>query len=98
MSKDIHETLKLLVEIARGDTGQCVKIRRFLLAWWNAEEQGGFDLTDLWALDEDLRQALVRVFAFVAENQVYPTELGLGEEFRRLCEIHARSRELSDAV
>jgi hypothetical protein len=24
----------------------------FLLAWWNASELGGFDLTEMWLLDD----------------------------------------------
>jgi hypothetical protein len=43
--------LERLIEMAQGDTGQSRIVANFLLAWWNAAECGGFDLTDVWAVD-----------------------------------------------
>jgi hypothetical protein len=34
-----------LLDVAERDTGQSGRVRNFLLAFWNAEECGGFDLT-----------------------------------------------------
>jgi hypothetical protein len=44
--------LERLIRIANRDTGQSRRVASFLLAWWNAEECGGFDLTDLWGIDD----------------------------------------------
>ena len=38
--------LERLIDIAQRDTGQSRRVADFLLAWWNAGECGGFDLTD----------------------------------------------------
>ena len=43
--------LDRLVTIAQSDTGQSARVANFLLAWWNAGDCGGVDLTDLWNVD-----------------------------------------------
>jgi hypothetical protein len=43
--------LQRLIQIAQDDTGQSRIVANFLLAWWNAGECGGFDLTDVWGVD-----------------------------------------------
>src|SRR5436309_13801285 len=45
------QSVARLVRIAMGDTGQCRRVADFLLAWHNAEENGGWDPTDLWNVD-----------------------------------------------
>jgi len=44
--QNIRAALDRLIQIAKGGTGQSRKVANFLLAWWNAEACGGFDLTD----------------------------------------------------
>jgi hypothetical protein len=41
------EALTRLIEIAQKDTGQSRRVADFLLAWHNAAENGGWDVTDL---------------------------------------------------
>jgi hypothetical protein len=55
--------------------------RNFLLAWWNAGDLGGFDLTEAWGLDEALREDLVTLFGFIARNKVYPSAFSFRFEF-----------------
>ena len=43
--------LERLLRIARQDTGQARRVADFLLAWHNAEENGGWNLVDLWSVD-----------------------------------------------
>lgn len=66
------ESLARLVKIAQGDTGQCRRVANFLLSWWNAETCGGFDMTDLWALDTEICHDMLRVFSLVASRREYP--------------------------
>lgn len=81
---DIQEPLKRLLAKAQGSTGQSKVCADYLLAWWNAADNGGFDLTDLWALDEDIAADCIAVFAWVAQNKDYPDDIGFGPEFERL--------------
>lgn len=81
MDTEIEEALLRLLEVAYRDTGQSRRVASFLLAWWNADTCGGFDLTNLWGLDQSLREDIVRVFAFVAFDQHYPDTLGWRQEF-----------------
>jgi hypothetical protein len=79
-----NEALERLIDIARGNTGQSGKVANFLLAWWNAEECGGFDLTDLWGVDASVAADMVAVFALVAARQHYPDTLGYGKQFEAI--------------
>lgn len=81
------EAIERLLSVARSDTGQSRKAASFLLAWWNGETCGGFDLTDLWGLDKDLNEAACQVFLFVASSQHYPGTLGYGPQFERIVAI-----------
>lgn len=79
-----NEALERLIDIARGNTGQSGKVANFLLAWWNAEECGGFDLTDLWGVDVAIAADMVAVFAMLAECRKYPDTLGYGKQFEAI--------------
>ncbi len=88
--------LERLMEVARADTHQARYAANFLLAWWNAGELGGFDLTDAWGLDEALREDLATLFGFIARNKVYPSAYSFRSEFEdlvRLWRPEALSRE-----
>lgn len=74
-----HEAIVRLWRIAKTDTGQARRVANFLLAWWNAEENGGFDLTDLWNVDDVTARDMVTVFAMVARVHSYPDTLGYDE-------------------
>jgi hypothetical protein len=78
------EAISRLLKIASGDTGQSGRAANFLLAWWNASRDGGFDLTDLWNVDQAIADDMVTVFNFVANFRVSPDSLGLGPEFEQL--------------
>jgi hypothetical protein len=43
--------LERLIAIAKRDTEQSRRVADFLLASWNSPNCGGFDLTNLWAVD-----------------------------------------------
>ena len=84
IAADQKAALERLIQIALGNTGQSSKVANFLLAWWNAEECGGFDLTDLWRVDTAIAADMVTVFAMVAERNHYPDTLGYGAGFEKL--------------
>jgi hypothetical protein len=81
---DGRAALERLLDIARGDTGQSRKVANFLLAWWNAGECGGFDLTDVWAVDTAIAVDMLRVFALLAACRQYPDALGYGKQFEAI--------------
>jgi hypothetical protein len=84
MASNAIAALERLVDVARGNTGQSGKVANFLLAWWNAGECGGFDLTDLWGVDASIAADMVSVFALVAERNKYPDTLGYGKQFEAI--------------
>jgi hypothetical protein len=73
MNSAPRTSLERLIRIARGDSGQCRVVANFLLAWWNAAEYGGFDLTDMLAVFEQLLHC-----------RRYPDSLGYGADFEAI--------------
>jgi hypothetical protein len=76
--------LERLIDIAQRDTGQSRIVANFLLAWWNAEECGGFDLTDVWGVDTSIAADMLRVFALIAERNRYPDTMGYRRQFEAI--------------
>jgi hypothetical protein len=96
-SLEQHAALQRLLAIAAGPTGQAARVANFLLAWWHADECGGFDLTDVWSLDLPIRVDVATVFALILTHQRYPDSLGYSPEFERVIaawrpDIAARAR------
>jgi hypothetical protein len=76
--------LSRLIRIAQGDTGQSRRVADFLLAWWNANSCGGFDLTTLWSVDPDIAVDMITVFALIARVNSYPDSLGYEVDFKAI--------------
>jgi hypothetical protein len=81
ISDNQRAALERLIRIGQGDTGQSRRVANFLLAWWNAEECGGFDLTDLWGVDSAIADDMLIVFGLLVHLNSYPDTLGYGKEF-----------------
>jgi hypothetical protein len=73
--------LERLIGHAQRDSGQSRRVADFLLAWWNAGSCGGFDLTTLWGLDDEIATDTVTLFGFIARHSIYPDGLGYEKEF-----------------
>lgn len=86
------QSLENLLKIARGDTGQSRRVADFLLAWWNASQCGGYDLTTAWGLDEDIMEDVCVVFRLGSRANSYPDTLGYGPQFEAL--VHEWRPEL----
>lgn len=84
LTKTQREALERLIKIAQGDTGQARRVADFLLAWWNAGECGGFDITAAWGVDTSIAADMVEVFALAVARNAYPDEYGYGPDFERI--------------
>jgi hypothetical protein len=82
VSSEQAAALERLLAIAARGTGQSCRVADFLLAWWNAGQCGGFDLTSLRALDSAIVADMTRVFAYIGHNRHYPDTLGYGAQFK----------------
>jgi hypothetical protein len=76
--------LNRLMAIAQNDTGQSKRVANFLLAWWNAGDCGGFDLTEPWGLDRAIADDILSVIQLIALRHSYPDTYGLGPQFEQL--------------
>jgi hypothetical protein len=84
MKFEEEAALNRLVAIARKDTGQSRRVAGFLLAWWNADDCGGFNLADLWSVDTSITEDMVTVFGCIARVRSYPDALGYREQFKSI--------------
>ena len=78
--------LARLVRLAQSDTGQSRVVANFLLAWWNAGENGGFDITDLWSLDSEIAQDVCAIFRLISIVRISIMALGYEDEINRIWE------------
>ena len=76
--------LERLLAHAQRDSGQSRIVADFLLAWWNADSCGGFDLTSLWTLDSAIVADMTVVFGLIARVNRYPDRMGYEAEFTNL--------------
>lgn len=91
------EALDRLIRIGLGNTGQSRRVANFLLAWWNATDHGGFDFTDLWNVDLEIAQDMLRVFALIANCRWYGDHYGMEDEFRKLVTMWRRPKRARKA-
>ena len=78
------EALARLIEIAQKDTGQSRRVADFLLAWHNAAENGGWDVTDLWNVDQSIADDMFTVLHLIRAEQRYPDDQGFKDEMQRI--------------
>ena len=83
-SNELIDALRRLIEIAHGNTGQCQYVSNFLLAWWNAGSCGGFDFTDMWAVDDKIAMDMLKVVLLIAKRNNYPDAYGFRADFEQL--------------
>lgn len=78
--------LERLIAISKSDTGQSARVANFLLAWWNARDNGGFDLIDLWNVDQAIADDMIAVIQLIARTRCYPDSLyhGFDADFRQM--------------
>ena len=69
MEDRVRFALEKLLNIAHQDTGQGRHVANFILAWWNAEVHGGFDLTDLANVDREVADDMATVFTWLAREE-----------------------------
>jgi hypothetical protein len=76
-----HAAVRRLLSVALSSTGQSRRVADFLLAWWNPERYGGFDMTAAWCCDDAIVRDMVSTFALAVTARQYPDTLGYEKEF-----------------
>jgi len=78
--REAWEALARLLRIARTDTGQARRVANFLLAWHNAEENGGWGPADLWGVADAIADDMLIVLRLIRDSNRYPGDLGSEDE------------------
>jgi hypothetical protein len=81
-----QQALRRLLRIAAGSTGQSRTVADFLLAWHNAEENGGWDPVDLWSVDTAIAADILGALHVIHEFHCYPGDLGFDPEITAVWE------------
>jgi len=81
-----HQALARLLHIAAGSSGQSRRVADFLLAWHNAEENGGWDPVDLWSVDARIADDILAVLHLISASHYYPPEFGFDTEITAVWE------------
>ncbi len=65
-----------LLKIAKSDAGQSRRVASFILSWWNASSLGGFDLADLFAVDQSIAADMGTIFVCLGRQSepFYPED------------------------
>lgn len=84
MNERERDALDRLIGHAVRDSGQSRKVADFLLAWWNADTCGRFDMRDAWSCDDAIVDDMITVFAMIARSNAYPDTLGYKSQFETL--------------
>lgn len=89
-SKEEREALAFAFEAAAGSSGGQTRMRRLLFAWFNAQELGGFDFTDLWSLDQRHLSAALTIIRMIARSPMgwYPEHYGYDADMTALVETY----------
>src|SRR3546814_4266658 len=76
MSEPVIQALDRLFDLAASDTGQARRAANFLLAWWNAQDNGGFDLADLFGVAHGVAADMAVVFIYLGgtHGAIYPDQ------------------------
>ncbi len=91
--KEGREALARLVKIAlEGDSGQTCRVGNFLLAWWNADRDGGFDFTHLWNVDNSLARDMMTVTALFTLTRSYADSFGYQREMETLVHLYSQGK------
>lgn len=80
----LDEALGRLIDIARLGTVQSSRVADLLLAWYNAEENGGWNPVDLWSIDATIADDMLTVLQGLRAKPANPDELGLAEEMQQI--------------
>lgn len=81
---DAREAVRRLLVVAQAGEAQSPVVADFLLAWWDADECGGFDFGGLCEVESPVLSDMLSVQEFIATSGVFPDELELASEFQEL--------------
>jgi hypothetical protein len=90
--------IESLLKIAMRDTGQSRRVADFLLAWYNASGNGGWDPGDLWAVDAAIANDMMTVLDLIHRGPAgkYPNDWGYREEIERVWDLWRRPKEAAE--
>src|SRR5437870_2535542 len=93
--REALEAVGRLLKVACQDTGQARRVANFLLAWLNAEENGGWDPVDLWNVDDAIADDILMVMGLIRTAHCYPDDIGFRKEIEVVWKMWRSGRRVS---
>jgi hypothetical protein len=90
--------IESLLKNAMRDTGQSRRVANFLLAWYNASGNGGWDPGDMRAVDAGIANDMMTVLGLIHRGPAckYPNDWGYREEIERVWDLWRRPKEAAE--
>lgn len=84
----VGTALDTLIPVALSDTHQSGHCAAFLLAWWNGRDLGHFAICSLDIIDRELRQAMLVILSYIAQNGIwYADKWGRREDIEDIFDL-----------
>ena len=93
--QDGWNAVERLLRIARQDSGQARRVANLLLAWHNADENGGWDPVDLWNVDAAIADDMLTVIRLIRDSHSYLDGLGFRDEIAAVWRLWRGTRTSS---
>lgn len=84
VSDRIIAAIRVLIRSATTGERDAEPVAAFLMAWYDPITYGGFNIQDLWDMDESARNAAAVLFAWLSENRATPQDLELEMVFEAI--------------
>ena len=78
----VLEAVERLMDLAVFHTVQARRVAAFLLAWQDADVNGGWNPTDLWQVDEAVSRDMLLVLSLLRHERKYPDDFGFAQEMQ----------------
>ncbi|MCU1739301.1 MULTISPECIES: hypothetical protein [unclassified Pseudomonas] len=74
---DVISSIRKLVIASTTGERDAEPVAAFLMAWYDPATYGGFNVNDLWEMDEPIREAAAILFTWLSKNRTTPKDLDL---------------------
>ncbi len=82
LNEEVARSIRTLIAAATTGKHTAEPVASFLLAWYDAQTYGGFNLQDIWLMDEPARKAAATLFAWLSKTYAKPKDLDLDLVFK----------------
>ncbi|RMO04702.1 hypothetical protein ALQ47_00428 [Pseudomonas cichorii] len=84
MGIEVIASIRHLISAATTGEPNAEPVAAFLMAWYDPYTYGGFNVTDLWDMEDATRYAVTTLFEWLGSNRTTPQDLELDLVFEAI--------------